>query len=101
MVLDSEGCSQPEGLGEVHYSLLCVGTGQKRGDCLLCLRERHRLGGDLGAEDIRTADSAGHNSEGEGPWEVEEGVEGTGTAGSPPSSPDASPEVSARQFDGI
>lgn len=99
--LDCEGCSQPDGLGEVHYNLLDADRGQARGDCLLGLRARHRLEEGLGAEDIRTADSAGHNSEGEGPWEVEEGVEGTGTAGSPPSSPDASPEVSARQFDGI
>jgi len=65
MDLDSEGCSQPEGLGEVHYSLLRVGTGQTRGDSLLCLHERHRLE-DLDAEDTRTADSAGRSSEGEG-----------------------------------
>ena len=97
----SERCSQPAGLEKVHYSLLRVGTGLACGDCLLGLHVRHRLEEGLGVEDIRIADFAGRNLEGEGPWEVEEEAEGTGTAGSPPSSLDASPPGCVRQFDAV
>lgn len=64
---DSEDCSQLEVPEEVHCSLLGVDKEQTRGDCLLCLHARHHLEEALGAEGIRTADSAGRNWEEGGP----------------------------------
>lgn len=83
----------------VHYNLWDVGREQTRGD-FLCLLGSHRPEAGPDAGDIRTADSAGRSSAVEGLLEVEVGEEGTGTAGSQPSSLDASATGRTRCFDG-
>jgi hypothetical protein len=97
--LDFGGYSQPEGLVVAHYNLWDAGREQTRGDFLYLL-ERHRPEAGPGVGDIRTADSVGRSSAVEGPLEVEEVGEGTGTAGSQPSSLDGSAPCWTRYFDG-
>ena len=98
--LDSGGCSQLEDPEAVRYSLMGVGRAQARGDRLLFLHAHLHPEAAPDAEDIRTADSAGHSSEAAGPSEEGEGEEGTGTAGWWSSSLDASAPGWTRCVDG-